>query len=495
MNVTRRNFLKAAGASAAAMSLGGCTEVLKAQTKTIGKKPNFLFVLVDDLGWADLGCFGSTFYDTPNLDRLAKSGMKFVDAYAACPVCSPTRAAIMTGRYPVRVGITDWIEGMQNRDDSKLICPEDRHELAHEEVTIAEVLKDNGYQTFFAGKWHLGEDKEYWPLSQGFDINKGGFRRGSPPGGYYSPYKNPVLEDGPEGEYLPDRLTDETIKFLNSRDKSKPFLAYLAYYTVHTPIQTAPRHLDKYKKRLADMPEANKANFVNEHDGKTKLRQDRPDYATMVQAMDDNIGRLLDTLDQLGIDDNTVVIFTSDNGGLATIKEPGPTSNAPLRSGKGWCYEGGIRVPLIIRAPGLIKAGTVSKEPVVSMDYFPTMLDMAGIGLKPKLHIDGFSLLPVIKKGGQLDREAICWHYPHYHGSTWTPGAAIRARDFKLIEFYEYDKIELYNLADDIGEKNDLAKKMPEKANQMHEMLKAWQSKMGAKMPVPNPKYKTTEKE
>lgn len=482
--LNRREFIGAAF---------GATVGLSAFSLAKGKvfrRPNFLFVLVDDLGYADLRSFGSSFHDTPNLDRLADSGMKFVDAYAACPVCSPTRAAIMTGCHPVRVDITDWIPGMRNIANHKLICPEDQHDLAHDEVTVAEVLKGNGYQTFFAGKWHLGEDKAHWPLRQGFDINKGGHHRGSPPGGYYSPYKNPVLEDGPKGEYLPDRLTDETISFMKGRDKSKPFLAYLAYYTVHTPIQTAPRHLDKYKKRLADMPQEDMANFVVEHEGKTKLWQDRPDYATMVQGMDDNIGRLMESLKELGVDDNTVVIFTSDNGGLATLRNPGPTSNAPLRSGKGWCYEGGIRVPLIIRAPGLTKAGTVSKEPVVSMDFFPTMLEMAGIPLKPELHVDGYSLMPLIKKGKPLDREAIYWHYPHYHGSTWTPGAAIRARDWKLIEFYETGKIELYNLANDIGEKNDLAKKMPEKAKQLHEMLKAWQKEIGAKMPKPNPNYK-----
>ena len=485
--LNRRQFVSVAAGAIAGLSVGSLARA------AVAKKPNFLFVLVDDLGWADLRCYGSTFYDTPNLDRLAKSGMKFTDAYAACPVCSPTRAAIMTGRHPVRVDITDWIRGNRPRNP-KLITSQDRDELALEEVTVAEVLKDNGYQTFFAGKWHLGEDEKYWPLAQGFEINKGGFRRGSPPGGYYSPYKNPKLKDGPKGEYLPDRLTDETIKFMKGCDKTKPFLAYLAFYTVHTPIQTAPRHLDKYKKRLADMPQENMTNVAAEHKGKTKIWQDRPDYATMVQAMDDNVGRLMDTLENLGLDDNTVVIFTSDNGGLSTLSKPGPTSNAPLRSGKGWCYEGGIRVPLIIRAPGLTKAGSVSKEPVVSMDYFPTMLDIAGIAQKPKLHKDGYSLMPVIKKGTKLDRDAICWHYPHYHGSTWTPGAAIRARDWKLIEFYEENKIELYNLADDIGEKNDLAKKMPEKAKQMHKMLKAWQKEIGAKMPKPNPNYKPKKK-
>lgn len=485
--LNRREFVRAAVGAAAGLSVSALAKA------AVAKKPNFLFVLVDDLGWADLGCFGSTFYDTPHLDRLARSGMKFLDAYAACPVCSPTRAAIMTGRHPVRVDITDWIKGMSNNGKRRLICPEDRDNLAHEEVTLAEVLKDNGYQTFFAGKWHLGE-KGFWPEDQGFDINKGGHHKGSPPGGYYSPYKNPALKDGPKGEYLPDRLTDETIGFMKTRDKSKPFLAYLAYYTVHTPIQSGPRHLEKYKTRLAKMPRNDSPNVVTEHNGKTKRWQDRPDYATMVQGMDDNIGRLMDAIEAMGIDDNTVVIFTSDNGGLATLGRPGPTSNAPLRSGKGWCYEGGIRVPLIIRAPGLTRPGTVSQEPVVSMDYFPTLLEMAGIGLKPALHADGCSLVGLIKKGTPLNRDAICWHYPHYHGSTWTPGAAIRARDWKLIAFYEEDKIELYHLINDIGETTDLAQKMPKKARQMHDMLKAWQKKMDAKMPRVNPTYDASVK-
>ena len=481
--LNRRQFIKASAGFAAGLSF--CSPVFGGG----GKKPNFLFVLVDDLGWADLKCYGSSFYDTPNLDRLARSGMRFTDAYAACPVCSPTRAAIMTGRHPVRVGITDWIRG-NNPRNPKLIAPEDRDELALEEVTVAEVLKDSGYQTFYAGKWHLGQDQKYWPLSQGFEINKGGFRRGSPPGGYYSPYKNPRLEDGPEGEYLPDRLTDETIDFLKKRDKDRPFLAYLAFYTVHTPIQAAPRHLDKYEKRRAGMSE-DPDEVIAERNGKTRVRQGRADYASMVQAMDDNVGRLMDTLEGLGIDDDTVVIFTSDNGGFSTVRRPGPTSNAPLRSGKGWCYEGGIRVSLIIRAPGFTKAGSVSDEPVVSMDFFPTMLEMAGIGGKPELHKDGISLVPVIKKGAKIGRDFICWHYPHYHGSMWTPGAAIRAGDWKLIEFYEYDKIELYNLTDDLGEENDLAEKMPEKAKELREMLKAWQKKLGARMPRPNPDYKS----
>lgn len=479
--MNRRDFLMATAGAFAAEAVGAS---VFGQDR---KKPNFLFVLVDDLGWADLRCFGSTFYDTPNIDRLCRSGMKFTDAYAACPVCSPTRAAILTGRHPVRVDITDWIAGHKKRNP-KLITPQDQHRLPHDEFTFAEVLKDNGYQTFFAGKWHLGS-KGYWPENHGFDINKGGWDGGGPSGGYYSPWQNPNLENGPKGEYLPDRLTDETIKFVKDRDKTRPFLAYLSFYTVHTRIEPAPRHFEKYKKRAAELEPA-RVSPIKERDAVTRARQDAADYASMVQAMDDNVGRLMEMLVEQGLEKDTVVIFTSDNGGLATQSRPGPTSNAPLRGGKGWCYEGGIRVPLIIRAPGLTRPASVSDEPVISMDYFPTMLEMAWIDLRPKLHADGKSLMPVIRDGRKLDREAIHWHYPHYHGSTWAPGAAIRARDWKLIEFYEEDKVELYNLAEDIGEENNLAEKMPEKATELHAMLRAWQKRLGAKLPKPNPAYK-----
>ncbi len=313
------------------------------------RPPNFVFILVDDLGWADVGCNGSTFYETPNIDALANSGMRFTDAYAACPVCSPTRAAIMTGKYPPRVDITDWIPG-QNPKYRKLKTPEDRANLALEEVTIAEALKEAGYATFFAGKWHLGGEG-FFPEDQGFDINLGGHHRGSPPGGYYSPYMNPKLKDGPQGEYLTDRLTDESIKFMEA-NKDKPFLLYLSLYTVHTPIQACRRHLEKFQMKAKDLPHADRADFVKERDGWTKQVQDNPAYASMVYAMDENVGRLMKKLDELKLTDNTVVIFTSDNGGLATLSaKRAPTAEAPLRAGKGWCYEGGIRVPLIVRAP------------------------------------------------------------------------------------------------------------------------------------------------
>ncbi|MCG8511155.1 MAG: sulfatase-like hydrolase/transferase, partial [Rhodospirillales bacterium] len=296
-------------------------------------RPNFLIVLVDDLGYADLGCYGSSFYDTPRLDALAASGTRFVHGYAAHPVCSPTRAALMTGQNPARIGITDWIPG-KNPGNRKLLGPEDQHRLALDHITIAEALKQAGYTTFFAGKWHLNAagDAGHFPEDQGFDINKGGHHKGSPPGGYYAPYKNPRLDNGPEGEYLPDRLTDETIRFIEAH-RDKPFLAYLSFYTVHTPIQACKRHVATYQQRAAELSERMDA-VRQEHDGWTKLRQDNPAYASMVRAMDENVGKLLDTLDRLKLDDNTVVVFTSDNGGLTTRGgKRAPTSVLPLRAG------------------------------------------------------------------------------------------------------------------------------------------------------------------
>jgi arylsulfatase A-like enzyme len=471
----RRHFLKSLGLAA----LAGST-VLKCSKN---KRPNFVFILVDDLGWADIECYGSTFYETPNLDKLAQSGMRFTDAYAACPVCSPTRAAILTGRHPVRLDITDWIPGHdpQNR---KLLGPQDKHELPLEETTVAEVLQQNGYSTFFAGKWHLGSDG-YFPEDQGFDINKGGHHKGSPPGGYYAPYKNPKLQDGPDGEYLTDRLTDESIHFLKE-NRENPFLLYLSFYTVHTPIQACQKHIAYFEEKAAALMK-NENPERAEHDGFTKLLQDNAAYASMVFAMDENVGRLLMTLDDFGLAENTVVFFTSDNGGLSTLgRHWAPTSNEPLRAGKGWCYEGGIRVPLIIRAPGRTTPGTENSEPVTSMDYFPTMLDLANLPHMPNDHVDGKSLVPLFDGTTRLNRDALYWHYPHYHGSAWTPGAAIRARDWKLIEFYEYEKVELYDLKNDRAEQKNLADSMPEKRDDLLTMLHHWQKELGAKMPNPN---------
>ena len=450
------------------------------------KQTNFLFILVDDMGWTDIGANGSKFHETPHIDRLAASGMRFTQGYAACPVCSPTRASIMTGRHPVRVDITDWIPGQANQATNKLLHPSDRDNLAHREVTIAEQLKTHGYQTFFAGKWHLGNEG-HWPEDQGFDINIGGHHRGSPPGGYYAPWTNPALKANKPGEYLTERLTEESIKFLEQRDAAKPFLLYLSYYNIHTPIQAYKKRIDHYSEK-AKKKFSGQTPTVPEHEGRTRLRQDNPALGSMVAAVDDSVGKLLEKLQSSGITEETAVIFFSDNGGLSTLRGPGPGCNLPLRAGKGWLYEGGVREPTIVRAPGITKPGSISDEPVVSMDFFPTMLELAGLPKRPELHADGRSLLPELK-GGSGKSRPLFWHYPHYHGSTWKPGASIRDGDWKLIAFYHYDTVELYNLAKDPSEKKDLSKSNPEKTKELQDKLVAWQKRMKAKMPVPNPNY------
>ena len=300
------------------------------------KQTNFLFFLVDDMGWADIGANGSKFHETPHIDRLAASGIRFTQGYAACPVCSPTRASIMTGRHPVRVDITDWIPGQGNKATNKLLHPSDRDNLAHREVTIAEQLKTHGYQTFFAGKWHLGSEG-HWPEDQGFDINIGGHHRGSPPGGYYAPWTNPALKANKPGEYLTERLTEESIKFLEQRDAAKPFLLYLSYYNIHTPIQPYKKRIEHYNAKAEKMFQG-ETPTQSEHEGSTRMRQDNAALASMVAAVDDSVGALLGKLKELKLDQNTVVIFFSDNGGLSTRggKRFGPGCNLPLRASKGW---------------------------------------------------------------------------------------------------------------------------------------------------------------
>lgn len=449
-------------------------------------QPNFVFVLVDDLGWKDVGCYGSEFYETPNIDLLAAAGVRFTDAYAACPVCSPTRAAIMTGRHPARLNITDWIPG-DDPKNRKLLGTVDNHQLALEETSIAEALKSKGYKTFFAGKWHLG-DTGYFPEDQGFDINIGGHHRGSPPGGYYVPYKNPKLTDGPEGEYLSDRLTDESIAFIRE-NKDNPFLVYLSFYNVHTPIQANLDYISYYQKKLEVLgsPEQER---LPEHRAYTTQNQANAAYASMVHAVDMNIGKLMKALKEEGINDKTVFIFTSDNGGLSTIQHPdwiAPTSIKPLRAGKGWCYEGGIRVPLIIKAPG-VEPGT-SPYPVISMDYYPTILEMAGISEGSEKVLDGHSLSDVLAGKSIPERDYLYWHYPHYHGSGWTPGAAIRSGKYKLIEFYALETIELYNLENDPGENINLADSLPGIANKLKDKLHGLQEESGALFPAINPEH------
>ena len=450
-----------------------------------GKDTNFVFFLVDDLGWADVSCFGSKFHETPNIDRLCASGMKFTQGYAACPVCSPTRASILTGRHPVRVDITDWIPGMSTSRarNARFHHVEDRDNLALDEVTIAERLREEGYQTFFAGKWHLG-GRTHLPTAQGFDINIGGGRFGSPPGGYYAPWTNPNLEARSDGEYLTERLTDESISFLDQRESDRPFLLYLSYYNVHTPITPYKKRIEHFQRKAAEQF-SDETPVASEHEGVSRLRQDNAAYASMISAVDDSVGRILDKLDALDLAKNTVVFFFSDNGGLCTLRRPGPTSNLPLRSGKGWLYEGGIREPTIIRAPGIAARGSQCDTPIVSMDFFPTMLELAGLPPREDLHADGQSLVALLKGESAGSERTLYWHYPHYHGSTWTPGAAIRDGDWKLIEFYHWQKSELYNLRDDPGERTDLSETQPEKTQAMRAQLRAWQRDLGAKMPRP----------
>lgn len=448
------------------------------------KQPNFVFILVDDLGWADVKCnYPESFYDTPNIDRLAQNGVRFTNAYAANPVCSPTRAALMTGKHPNRVNITDWIPGADPQK-RPLLGPQDNNELALSEVTLAEKLKEKGYKTCFVGKWHLG-DEGFFPEDQGFDRNLGGHHRGSPPGGYYSPYKNPKLSDGPEGEYLTDRLTDESIQFI-SENKEDPFLLYLAFYTVHTPIQAAKKHIKKYEAKretlgLTEIP------HKEEGQGWTKTVQENAAFASMVAAMDENVGRVVDALKEQGLDENTWIIFTSDNGGLSTLtRKNAPTSNGPLRAGKGWCYEGGIRVPLIVSGPGIKESGKITDQPAVSMDFYPTILNLAGVEHEQN---DGYDLLPVLTENKTLGRDELFWHFPHYHGSAWKPGSALRKDNWKLVVHYENNLTELFNLADDPGETTDIANENQEKVTELKKLLDKKLKESGAQFPTPNPDY------
>ena len=505
---TRRDFLKTISLGATAFVIGfprsgvphgatGATKLLAAQSSD--GKPNFILILIDDLGWIDTGCYGSRFYETPNIDRLAAEGMRFTNGYAACAVCSPTRAAVMTGRYPARTGVTDWIHfrdfrggrtnpnqknpteyvGGKNR---KLLCPPNPFWMELNEVTIAETLKPAGYTSCHVGKWHLGPDAWY-PDKQGFDFNIAGCDYGQPPS-YFDPYFRkgqgniPTLKPRRQGEYLTDREADEAVQFIR-RHKDKPFFLYLAHYAVHTPIQAKEELTEKYKN-------------------KPLYGQKNPTYAAMIESVDDAMGKILSVLDELNLAERTVIFFTSDNGGLSNV-----TSNVPLRAGKGYPYEGGIREPLIIRWPGVIKPGTVSHEPITSVDYFPTICELASVPLIRDRAIDGVSLVEHLKSNGtkSLNREAIFWHFPHYRDDI-VPYSIIRAGDWKLIKRYpclRRDRLapaeaggktfELFNLKDDLSEKNDLSDKMPEKVKELDAKLNDWLKATSAKLPIPNPDY------
>jgi len=423
------------------------------------------------MGWTDLSCYGSKFYETPNIDKLAASGMRLTQGYSACTVCSPTRAAVMTGKYPARLHITDWIAGSQ-RPFAKLKPPDWLLHLPLEEMTIAEVFQSNGYVTGHIGKWHLGNE-EYWPLAQGFDINIGGNHRGQPPS-YFFPYerneiKLPGLAEGKPGEYLTDRLTDEAIGFITA-NKDKPFFLYLPHYGVHTPLQAKPEKIAKYQAR-----------------SDPNQPQHHATYAAMIESLDEGIGRLLAALESLKLRENTIVVFTTDNGGLELNQV---TANDPLRAGKGSAYEGGVRVPLIVSYPPKIRAGSTSNVQAMSIDLLPTLVALCGLGQQREWPTwDGISIVPALLEKGDVRREALYWHYPHYHPGGATPYGAVRAGDWRLVEFYEDGKVELYNLQDDLGETKDLAASQPAKRDEWLAMLRKWRAEVGAQMPLANPAY------
>jgi len=454
--------------------------------------PNIVFFLADDLGYRDLGCYGSTFYETPHLDRLASQGARFTNAYAACPVCSPTRAAVLTGRYPTRAGVTDYInpEGRNqpeqwNRNTRLLPAPyKDR--LALEEFTLAEAFHAAGYATMHAGKWHLGPEG-FYPENQGFDVNRGGIEHGGPYGGkrYFSPYNNPRLSDGPPGEHLPDRLASEVARFIGEH-RDQPFFVYFPFYSVHTPLMARDDLRKKYEAKRARLGLEEK--FGREGERDVRLVQEHAVYAGMVEALDQAVGKVLGALDDLGLSDRTIVVFTSDNGGLST-SEGWPTSNYPLRAGKGWLYEGGVREPLLVRWPGAVKPGAVIDDPVISVDFYPTFLEAAGVASPAGRHLDGVSLVGLLKGGPPLPARTLYWHYPHYGNQGGAPGGAVREGRWKLVEWFEDQSIELYDLEHDLAEQHNLAGDHPEIAEKLRDKLHAWQRETGAVFPTPNVKY------
>ena len=452
---------------------------------SIQEPTNFVFILADDLGYMDVGAYNpDTFYETPNIDRLAAEGIRFTQGYAAAPVCSPTRASIMTGLYPARMATTDYfgapqpdrVSGHWTRN-KPLLPARYEPQLPHEKVTLAEALSDSGYVTFWAGKWHLGHEGSY-PEDHGFSVNRGGWERGGPygRGKYFVPYDNPRLEDGPEGEHLPARLAAETAKFI-AENRERPFLAFLSFYSVHTPLVARADLEAKYNAKPADS-----TIWGTEGQRRVRQTQNHAVYAAMVEAMDQAVGTVLAALDELDLARNTVVIFTSDNGGLST-SEGHPTSNLPLRAGKGWLYEGGIREPLLMRWPAFLAGGRVEDTPVTSPDFMPTLLQIARQPLPGTT--DGVSLLPLLLERRAPERD-LYWHYPHYGNQGGSPGSVIRRGDWKLIRFYEDGREELYNLADDVAEMHDLASTHEETVNELSGALDAWLAQVNARMPTPN---------
>ncbi len=457
------------------------SQYVAAQATSKNKPLNVIFLLVDDLGWTDFGCFGSDLYQTPNIDRLASRGLRFTNGYAACTVCSPTRAAAMTGMYPGRLHVTDFITG-GNNPKAKLRIPDWTQRLEHQHVSLAEAFQQAKYRTIHIGKWHLmprgtPEMNDYLPQRHGFDVNIGGNEWGAP-GSYFFPYSSRrrnvgvLPPGGKKGDYLTDRLTDEALKQLEANQEN-PFLLYFPYYNVHTPLQGKPELVAKYQARV-----------------KPTLKHQHAVYASMVQSVDESVGRIVKKLESLKIADRTMIVLTGDNGGLDRGGKP--TDNAPLRAGKGSAYEGGVRVPLIVHWPGVTPVGHVSHQPVITCDFYPTFLEATGVAgnAAHNAGMDGISLVPLLKDPQhQLKRDALYWHYPHYHSGGATPHSAMRAGDWKLIEFFEDNRVELYHLKDDISESRNLAQEKPERAQQLRAQLQRWRRDVGAQLPTPNPNY------
>lgn len=494
----RRNFLKLL------FSLSVSTSLIKNCGSR--RKPNILFFLVDDLGWKDLGCYGSQFYETPNIDKLALSGVKFMQSYTASAVCSPTRASILTGKHPARLHLTNWIGPDMWRPDGKMETPDFEQQLVHEEKTIAENLKDQGYSTGFIGKWHLG-DKKFHPEYHGFDINIAGNSAGAPPS-YFYPYENETwkgtswpskledLQDGQENEYLTDRLTDEALNYIDE-NKDDPFFLFLSHYAVHKPFQSKEKLAEKYKIKAGKMYPEDMDIFKKIEGGEySRTVQNHDIYAGMIQSVDKSLGRIYKKLKEDNLLRDTIIIFSSDNGGLSTAgftSEGGwldpdqiVTSNSPLKTGKGWYYEGGIRVPTIIAWKGHVSQGKISNELIMSTDFYPTILDLAGLESKPEQHKDGVSLASHLRKGSKLKRQELHWHYPHYHNLGQDPASAIRVGNYKLIENLEDGSLELYNIKEDISEEDNLINEYPKIAKKLKSKLDSWRHKVNAQMPVKN---------
>jgi arylsulfatase A-like enzyme len=463
-------------------------------------------IFIDDMGWRDLGCFGSAFYETPNIDRLAAEGVRFSNAYATCPVCSPSRASVMTGKYPASVGITDWIdhrlkEGERDygyRGKVKDV-PYLKH-LPRSEKTVATALREGGYAAWHVGKWHLGDDGSS-PTDHGFEVNVAGSRHGHPVNGYFSPYGLKNLEDRPvDGEFLTDRLTDEAIALIKghcARRDGRPFYLNFWHYAVHTPIMGKEGEVKRFAQKASRLkldltnPHAEGEACPTERQKNEKVRrrlfQSDAEYAALVYNLDQNVGRLMRALEEAGQAEDTIVIFSSDNGGLATMEAP--TCNFPLAEGKGWMYDGGVRVPLIVKWPGRVEPNTINDDITTGADFYPTFLEAAGLAPIPEQHADGVSLVGALTRREPIDREAVFWHYPHYGNQGGTPGCAVRSGGHKLIEFFEDGHLELYDIRNDISESYDLADSLPDVRDRLYRLLSDWKDKVEAKIPEPNPDY------